>query len=139
MKQNHRERGFIALMSTLVISATLLMLVVGAGMASWYAQHDSLGIENKRSSQTFAESCVNVVLLALASSTDALHYVTHNQTVVIGDDSRGNVLMCVIKDVTHHGYQVTIETYAQSGNSFSTASVVASLSPQIRIVSWSVR
>ena len=139
MKQNYRERGFIALMSTLVISATLLMLVVGAGMASWYARYDSLGIENKRASQTLAESCVHVVLLGLASSTDALHYVTHNQIVTIGNDSGGNVLTCVIKDVTHQGSEVTIETYAQSGNSFSVASVVASLSPRIRIVSWSVR
>jgi hypothetical protein len=130
------ERGFIALMSVIIISAILLVLMIGVSTASFWARFDSLGNEERQIARGLAQSCINVALLALATSSDPTHYAPSKQSVIVGVDARGNVLTCTIKDVVHTGQNVTIEAYASSGGSFSTASATATLPPDIKIISW---
>jgi hypothetical protein len=135
MNYQHKHHGFVALMSAVVISAILLGLMASVGLASFYARFDALGIENKRESAALAESCINVALLALATSSDPAHYSVTNQPIVIDNNRNGN-MTCVIKDVIHNGANVTIDAYAATDNSFGNVSVTASLSPKIQLISW---
>lgn len=130
------QRGFIALMSTIVISAIVLALMMSTGLASFYARFDALGSENKREAFALAESCVNVGLLALATSSDAAHYAPNNQIVSVGTDAWGNPLTCTIKNILYNGSDATVDTYASSDNSFDNVSATVSLVPSIRIISW---
>ena len=106
------------------------------GMASFFARFDSLGLENKRAAQALAESCINVALMAIATSTDPMHYAASGQPVEVGSDARGNPTTCVIRDIIHNGSNVTIDAYASSDDSFDSVSATASLTPGIQILSW---
>ena len=139
MNNHTTERGFVALMSAVIISIVLVMLVMTVGMSSLFARMDSLGGESKVGSRLLAESCINVALLALATSTDALHYTATNQSIIVGHDVRGAALNCVIETITHTGSSVTINTHASSNTSFSTVSTTVSLQPTIHITSYRVQ
>ncbi len=130
------QSGFIALMSAVVISAILVGLISTVGVASFFARFDSLGLENKRAALALAESCVNVALLAIATSTDTMHYAASDRSVAIDADARGNPMTCVITDIIHSGPDVTIDAYASSDDSFDSVSAKASLTPGIQILSW---
>jgi|GEM_PF-2633272 len=60
-------RGFIALTSVLIISAALMVLVVGASIPVFYARMNMLESEWRAQSEFLAESCIGVVELRLAS------------------------------------------------------------------------
>lgn len=131
------ERGFIALISTVVISAILIILMAEVGMASFFARFDAVGNESKRIALARAESCVNVGLLALATSTDPAHYTASDQIVTVDSDARGNPETCTVKTITHTGSTATISAYASFNNSYSTVSAQVSLPPDVHIISWS--
>src|SRR5882724_11068659 len=96
-----RQRGFIALIATVVISAILIALMASVGMASFFARIDALGLENKREALALAESCANIALLALATSSDSMHYSPVDQEFAIAKNSPVNPETCVIRNVVH--------------------------------------
>ncbi len=131
------ERGFIALTSTIIISAVLIALMAEVDLSSFYALFDALGSESKRASLALAESCVQVALLALATSTDPAHFSLTNMIVGVGQDAPGNAQRCVIQSIVHNAAEVSVSAYASSNNSYSEVSARASLPPDITIISWS--
>ena len=136
MKYHTNEKGFVALMSAVVISAALIAVALSASIGGFYARMDSFGLEQKIQARLYAQSCVQVALLALATSTDALHLSIVSQSVSLGTDEKERSASCVIKSVTHTVAAVIITTYASFGDSFETLSVTASLPPDTRIISW---
>lgn len=64
MKQ---PKGFIALMSALVISAVLLLIITGGSLSGFYTRMDALNGEYKERSYALAQACVSETLLALAN------------------------------------------------------------------------
>lgn len=124
-KNKTHQDGFVALISTLIISAVLMSIVIGAGAAGWYARLDVLGSESKRIALSLAESCASVALTALATSTDPTHFAMSNHLVHIGTDARGTELKCRIASVVHNGTDTTITTHASFNNSYSVVEVVA--------------
>ena len=62
-------RGFVALMSIVIISAIMLLYVFGLGASSFFARFDSLDSENKRISLSLAESCVSAALLKVTQNS----------------------------------------------------------------------
>ena len=125
--KNQHKRGFVALVSALIISAVLMSIVIGAGAAGWDARLDALGSESKRVALSLAESCAMVALTALATSTDPTHLAITDQSVHVGTDSRGTPLTCVITSIAHNGNDATISTRASFNNSYSAIEVVASV------------
>jgi hypothetical protein len=105
--------------------------------ASFYARFDSLGVENKRSALALAESCINIALLALATSSDPADYDASGRSTIVDTDFREEPRTCTIAHITHNGSTVTINTYASVDDSFSTVSASATLPPNIHIISWS--
>ena len=76
------ERGFIALISAVVMSAILMSLMYTVSASSFYARIDAESIESKRVSLGLAESCINVALLALAISSDPTNTSGHGYAPV---------------------------------------------------------
>lgn len=67
---NIHARGFIALMSALVISAVLLLVVTSSNLAGFYGRFNQLDSELKERSRATADACVSVALLAFAEGLD---------------------------------------------------------------------
>lgn len=63
-----KRNGFIALISTVIISAILLAAAVSASRASFWARFDLLARENKKISAAMAEGCVQAALLKIAKN-----------------------------------------------------------------------
>ncbi len=72
MKTNN-ERGFIALISAILIAGVLTMLLIGANAASFYARADSLEREENAQAQMLSDACANEVLSEIAHSNDPAH------------------------------------------------------------------
>lgn len=127
IKSGAGQGGFIALMSAIVMSAILLILVTTVSTSSFYARADSLGSENKRISLGLAESCINVALLALATSTAPSTYSPVNLPVMVGVDAQGNTMTCTIQSVGHAGTLATIDTQASYKGSFTNVTARATV------------
>lgn len=128
-KQNKKENGFIALISSIIISAILLGVAVTFGVNSFHSRFNSLDSEFKRISLGLAESCVNVALLNLTEDYDygKSSWDPDGEEVQVGDNH------CVIKSLVHededanHQKEVTILASGEFRGTFSTISTVAKL------------
>jgi hypothetical protein len=100
-RQAH-QRGFIALVSTIVISFILTALLFTVSTSSFYARADTLSAEAKRISLGLAESCVNVALLSISRNYayDQVITASGGATTTIGTDAQGIPQVCVIKSIT---------------------------------------
>jgi hypothetical protein len=63
-----KKRGFIALMSVIILSAVLLGMAATASTAGFFARFSVLDKEYKKTALGLADSCANVALLNLAQN-----------------------------------------------------------------------
>jgi hypothetical protein len=56
------QSGYVALISTIIIGAVLLVMTIEAGQAGWYTRFIVLGAEAKMQSRTLARSCAEQAL-----------------------------------------------------------------------------
>jgi len=61
-----KPRGFIALITAIVLSAILLLIAAAGSMTGFYTRTNVLDAELKERSSAAAESCVEVAILGLA-------------------------------------------------------------------------
>ena len=64
-----QPRGFIALMSAIIISAVLLILATGGSLGGFYTRMNSLNAEYKEKTYSLAQACVAHTLLALSQDS----------------------------------------------------------------------
>ena len=62
-----REKGFIALMSAVIIGAVLLVTVIGSSLLGFYSRYNALDFELKERSAAAADACASEALLNLAN------------------------------------------------------------------------
>ena len=62
-----QERGFVALISVIIIGAVLLAVVIGASLTGFYSRYNVLDFELKERSASAADACANQALLELAN------------------------------------------------------------------------
>jgi hypothetical protein len=75
-------RGFIALTSAIIISAMLLVVVVGGSLTGIYARYDMLDAELKERSAALADACADTVRLRIAGDST----YAGAQMVPVGDE-----------------------------------------------------
>jgi hypothetical protein len=63
------QSGFVALLSTIIISAVLLVLTIEVGQAGFYTRFMVLGIEWKEQSRVAAQSCGEQALARVLTDT----------------------------------------------------------------------
>lgn len=122
-----KEKGYVALMSVIVISLILLGLTTILSMSGYFSRFNVLNGEYKRVSLGLAESCANVALLKIAQNPN----YTGGETISVGTNN------CTIKSVTYDppmGYDVNnqkianISTWAQfplTNSTFSNMEISA--------------
>ena len=117
------ERGFVALMSVIVISAILLVLVFSLGVSSFFNRFDALDSENKRISLGLAEACVNVSMLKVAQNSGYAP-PAGGECVSVGGTchASGPQMTCAVCSVTS-GNPTTVITRAVYNGAFSTLQV----------------
>lgn len=77
MKQ---QRGFIALISAIIISMILLLVITDASLTSFYGRFNVLDSEYKERSSALADACVDTLLLRLADGQNP------TGTIAVGTD-----------------------------------------------------
>ena len=118
------QRGFVALMSVIIISAILLLYVFGLGASSFFARFDSLDSENQRIALGKAESCAQAALLKIAQGGSVAE-----QEVTV---SNGTCKICPGTDATH------LVVRAKHNGAFSNIrATVAVVSGVYSITNWS--
>jgi|GEM_PF-3523471 len=110
MSPKFSQNGFIALVSTLIISAVLLSLMFTTSTASFYARFDALASEYKRTALGLAESCANAGLLKIAQNYD--YSTTTDQNYVPGKGVRVDVgeQSCYIQNIIYSDVGVATKT-----------------------------
>lgn len=83
MYTSNSNRGFIALISVLIISVVLLTAVLSIAHKGISSRFLLLDLERKAESEKWAEGCVMVGIIALVN--DPLYSVS-NRTVPVGED-----------------------------------------------------
>lgn len=114
----HREDGFIALISAVLISAILLGLVLTTSSGAVGIRGSQLSQELKKKSLALAQSCINIATKNLAQN---YMYVANNETVRVDSDT------CTIvrvtsgpEDTVNHKKIVTITAVAHARDAWST-------------------
>jgi hypothetical protein len=133
------KRGFVALISVIVISAVLLVLVFTLGIASFFNRFDTLDTESKRVSMALAEACASIAMLKLAQHP--------NYTPMSAGDCesvsdicgvRGATRICKICSVKQSiGGMYTIVTRSVFGSAYSNLQITGFLTAaNFSVSSW---
>lgn len=114
MVVKYSERGFIAVVSTIVIGMIILMLVVSVGLSAFFNRYDALDRENKTTSEFLAQSCVRHALLSIARDPQ---YVPHEggECVGVSGACGASPLTCKICSVVALGSVREISARARYG------------------------
>jgi len=70
MKRKRQNRGFVALISAIIISAVLLIVAVSNGLVSFYSRFNMLDSELKERSNAAADACADTAIAQLAQAID---------------------------------------------------------------------
>lgn len=126
MKQRNIQKGFIALISSIVMSAILLLITTTLSLSSFFTRFTILESEYKERSSALAEACVDSALVKIALDNT---YSPSNEIVRVGNNT------CLIKRVTTLGTQKTIVTQGNYQESYTNLSVTIQTN-NLQIVSW---
>jgi len=120
----NKQKGFIALMSAIIISLTLLTLGASLSLSGFYLRANILSSEFKEKSAALSEACVETARLKIIRDGN----YSGNETIFVGNDS------CHIRSVSG-GSEKTIETQANYRNAHTNLRVVINPT-NFSIISW---
>jgi hypothetical protein len=113
IKNNKNKKGFVALMSAIIISIVLLVLATTLSFTGFNSRFNILDSETKERSSSLADSCIDLALLAFAKNTP----YTVNTTLPVGSD------FCKVGAYTTSGSQKIFETQGIFSNSYTNLKV----------------
>ncbi len=129
-----KQGGFIALISSIIISAVLLDFAVTIGESSFHSRINNLDTEFKKVSSYLAEGCVNSALLKIAQNYN-YEPAVDGEIISISTDQNDVAENCTIKSVAYdnenissHTKTATIDVSANYNNAFSNIEVIANVS-----------
>ncbi|MDP1689247.1 MAG: hypothetical protein Q8L47_03930 [bacterium] len=125
-KNKKRNEGFIALMSSVIIAAVILVFTVTLSYSSFFVRFNLLDSEFKDRSVALAEGCVDSALLNYAINSS----YSGNEFLNIGSDS------CFVRPIYESGSNINIETQAIFQNSYTNLKVTIN-KISLAVVSWS--
>ncbi len=122
MKNNS---GFIALTSTIIISAILMTIAISLSLSGFFNRFDLLISEFKARSATLAEACVHRATLYLGTNPT----YTGDVNLSVGDDS------CTILPIEVSGGRDIIKVQASYENAYTFLKVTVDAST-FSTISW---
>ena len=126
MTKYKNKKGFIALFSSIIISALLLYITVSLGFSEFFGRLNIADAESKEISHNLAESCVNQAILNLAKEIV--------WTGIFQIDSDQCTIASVETDSPQTG-QTTIKSQAAINKSYSNLKYVIDNS-DFSVVFW---
>lgn len=121
-----KNRGFIALISAIIISAVLITITFTLSASSFFTRFNILSSEFKERSAALAEACGDIALLKLAQ----VPTYSGNETVTIGSDT------CSIFPIPPAtGGQITVSAKAIFQRVVTNIKIVANTA-DLSIISW---
>ncbi len=132
-------RGFIALISAIIISTVLLSVAATLGQGSFFARFDGLNGEYRTLAQGMANSCLRIALIKIRDDYD--YTVMHDSAY---DSVRGGVVIplgslydrdieCILMapttapTETNHQRAFTVQAHAQFNGAQSTQELTATV------------
>ena len=119
------DKGFIALISAIIISTVLLLVATTASLTGFYGRSNILDSEFKTKSETLAEACVEITLLELANNPLYLG----NATSTVGSEK------CYVGVVSTSGGQKTFKTQGIYGNFYTNLEITVNTG-DLAVISW---
>ncbi len=123
---NAQPRGFIALMSAIIISSVLLIIVTGGSLSGFYSRVNALNGEFKKQSNALADACASQALLELVN--DPSYAGSETLTLSPGND-------CTISAINKSGSIYSFTTTAQIQETHTTLDITAD-ADDLDIISW---
>jgi hypothetical protein len=127
-----QPKGFIALISALIISLVLLLIASGGSISGFYTRVNSLSSEYKEQSQALADACVSHTLLALA--LDAAY--AGSATTTVGDAACYTGPITVSGSAPNQSFSFSAQAYFNDAYTFLSVSAQA---PDFAITSYEER
>jgi hypothetical protein len=110
--RNHREGGYVALLSTIIVAAVLMVAAIQSAIAGYHARFNILGTEAKEQATALAQGCADQALSAIL--TDPSYT---GSSVTVSEDGTCEVLP--IEFNTPAAGIVTIRAQAEVRGAFS--------------------
>ena len=132
-KNSKNKKGFIALMSVIILSVLLIVVTFTLSTSAFFTRFNVLNSEYKNISSNIADGCVDVALLNLINDHA---YDPTNETVTIGTNT------CTIVSITPLSSPRTIKVqsiYPETGSkrSYTNLEVVVTQTMSSMVVnSW---
>lgn len=120
------KRGFVALISAIIISVVLLLIVTNASLTGFYSRSNISDGELKEISSNYAEACVDTALLKITNDST---YSGGGDTLDVDTDGIND---CVIESVTTD----TIYTKGNYNNKYYTNLKIGYDSSDVSVTSW---
>lgn len=124
------DQGFIALISTIVISILLLTITLNLGLTGFFSRFNILDSESKERSNALAEACIDSAILDIINGS----YPT-NKTVDVGPTSNDNCTIISTEIDNPFPGQIKIKTQSFINKSYTNLGVVID-NNTYNIVSW---
>jgi hypothetical protein len=123
-------RGYVALVSALIISAILTALIFTESTSTFWARFDQLNRENRHQAYLLAESCLYEGLLLYAEDPS-----TSRSSAQVAVDAHTS---CILDSTKVQNGVVTIVAHAKVKNVYSIMSVTATKNSSgvLSITSW---
>lgn len=121
------QRGFVALISVLVICGVVMTLLLGASAASFYARGDAFDYYAHEEARAEADACAEDALHRVSISDNPLGIHLAEYVVVLGDSEHGNALECVVENVVVRDAVVHVATHARYGLVMASTTVLATV------------
>ena len=124
------KKGFVALMSAIIISVILLLLVTNLSLTGFYSRLNILDSELKDRSSALAEACADMAILKLVNDINyVLVAMDHNISV--------KTEYCDIYSLTSTSSNITIITKANYNNIyFTTLKIIVDSTNNMSVISW---
>lgn len=124
--KNNFQKGYIALVSAVIISLLLMAITFALNFSSYFSRFNITDSSTKEMSQSLAESCLDKALLSLAQNSS---YAGNENVVVNGTET------CSILPLTASSSQKIIQTSATFQKTATNMKAVVNL-PAFTIASW---
>lgn len=118
------QKGFVLLMSSIVISVILVAVVFSLSFGGFFTRFNLLDSYNKEASLALAEACANIAVLKHIQNNSYLG----NETLSVGTDA------CQVLPFQIVSGETVIKTTAVKGG--ATTNVQVNLSPDLEVVRW---
>lgn len=106
------QKGYITIVSSIIISVTLMMIVLDQSTAGFSARFAILDHERKTISERLAFSCAEIVRVKISEN----FLYEGNETITIHDKNNFFQGECLIKNITHSSKTIIFYTSASYQN-----------------------